>query len=412
MTSRVVFVLLCALAVSAGTARAQDGARVSLSGSLRGGYWSSTRNLDREHPLGAGMAWLKASAAFGPRVSTLAEGWAALRGPADDPDAMIELREAFVAATLGGFDLRVGRQIVAWGRADGVNPTGNLAAEDLTLLTPDDADRRLGASTATTSYYIGNVAVSALWIPEFRGHQFPLPRQSGALFIDDRPSWPGDQWAIRVERTGGAVDWSMSMFHGLDLLPDLAPTAVAGEIALRHQRLHVFGADAATTVGRFGLRAEGAYVRTADAAGTDPFTKNPFVFVVVGGDRTFDGRFNLNLQYLVRAVLDYRAHAGLAPDVAPIAEQQAILSGQTRGVQHGASMRASGKWLHETLETEWAAVAYAAPRGIAMRPKVTYATTDRVTLSAGAEVFRGKDASFFRLLRPNSATFLEARWGF
>jgi hypothetical protein len=412
MTWRAGFALLCAVASAVSTARAQDGPRMSLSGSVRGGYWSSTRNLDREHPLAAGMAWLKATGALGRGVSGVAEGWGALRGPADDPHTIVELREAFVTATLGAFDLRVGRQIVAWGRADGVNPTGNLAAEDLTVLTPDDADRRLGASTATASYYFGNVAVSALWIPEFRGHQFPLPRESGALFIDNRPSWPGDQWAVRIERTGGAVDWSMSLFGGLDLLPDLAPTTAAGEVAFQHHRLHVFGVDAATTLGRFGLRAEGAYVRTEDTRGTDPFTKNPFAFVVVGVDRTFDGRYNLNVQYLVRAVRHHRTPTGLAPDIAPIAEQQAILSGQTRSVQHGASMRASGKWLHETLETEWAAIAYAAPRGIAMRPKVTHAATDRVTLSLGAEVFRGQDASFFRMLRPNSATFLEARWGF
>ena len=75
-------------------------------------------------------------------------------------------------------------------------------------------------------------------------------------------------------------------------------------------------------------------------------------------------------------------------------------------------MRASYKWMHETLETEWAAVAYVGPRGVAMRPKVTYAATDRVTLLAGGEVFRGEDTSVFGLLRPNSTAFIAARWGF
>ena len=396
----------------AATASAQDSPRATLSGSLRAGYWSSTRNLDPEHPLGAGMVWLKGSARSVRHITVVAEGWATVRGPADEPDAIIELREAHVAAAFGDLDLRVGRQIVAWGRADGVNPTGNLAAEDLTVLTPDDADRRLGTSTATATYYVGSFALSALWIPEFRGHQFPLPSESGAAFVDERSSWPGNQWAVRVERSGGALDWSLSVFRGLDLSPDLAPAEVPGAIALRYHPVLVFGGDAAATAGRFGLRAEGAYLRTNDAVGTDPFTKNPFAFFVVGGDRTFDGRFNLNLQYLIRIVRRHQEETGLGPDLAPIAEQQAILSAQTRRVQHGASLRASGKWLHETLETEWAVIAYAAPRGLAMRPKVTYAATDRVTMSLGAEVFRGRDGSLFQLLRPNSATYLEARWGF
>ena len=401
---------LVTLAVASAGAQAPRSLRVS--GSLRGGYWSSTRNLDRVHPLGAAMTWIEGTATLGAGVTAFAEGWGALRGPADDADAVIELREAFVDVAIGGLDLRAGRQIVAWGRADGVNPTGSLAAEDLTLLTPDDADRRLGAATASATYHIADVAVSALWIPEFRGHRFPLPPAQGAAFVAERQEWPGDQWALRVERTGGAVDWSVSAYGGLDLTPDLSPTAEANRIALLHRRVSVFGADAAANLGRIGLRAEGAYVASEDRDGSDPFAKNPFIFMVVGGDRSFDGRFNVNLQYLMRAVMHHRAPEGLPAEEAPIAEQQAILSAQTRAVQHGASMRVSGKWLHETLETEWAAIGNVAPRGVAMRPKVTYAASDRVTLAAGAEIYSGGKASLFNLLRPNSATFLEARWGF
>lgn len=439
MMRRAVFATgaaTAALVLATPTSRAQERPGPELTGSLRGGYWSSTRELDRRHPLGSGMAWLKTTAPVVRGVTLFAEGWVAVRGPVDDADATAELREAYVTVALGNLDLRAGRQILAWGRADGVNPTGNLAAEDLTLLTPDDADRRLGATSATVSYYVGGLSISGVWLPEFRGHRIALPDDGRMSFDETKRAWPGDQWALRAEHTGGAVDWSMSFFRGLDLSPDLEPAVIPSEgpkarsrgiailpiegptgepdvVELHHRRVHVFGADAATTFGRYGLRAEGAYVRTEDGSGTAPFAKNPFVFVVVGGDRTFDGRLNVNVQYLGRAVVRFRAlPAGSSPGVAAVAQAQAILASQTRRVQHGASMRASYKWLHETLETEWAAVAYAGPRGVAMRPKVTYAVTDRLTVLAGAEVFRGEDASVFGLLRPNSTAFLEARWSF
>ena len=448
MTRRIVFVAIAvpaALALVTPTSRAQERPGPELTGSLRGGYWSSTRELDRRHPLGGGMAWLKATAPMPRDMTLFTEGWVAVRGPVDDADATAELREAYVTVALGNLDVRAGRQILAWGRADGVNPTGNLAAEDLTLLTPDDADRRLGATAATVSYYMGGLSISGVWVPEFRGHRLALPGDGGVSFEEVKRRWPGDQWALRAEHAGGAIDWSASFFRGVDLSPDLEPRVIpsepqasrgfvipsepqasrgiqgipaegpAGEsgVKLRYRRINVFGADAATTFGRYGLRAEGAYVRTEDGSGTDPFTKNPFVFLVVGGDRTFDGRLNLNVQYLGRAVVRFRAlPADSPPDVAVVAGSQAILSSQTRRMQHGASMRASYKWLHETLETEWAAVAYAGPRGVAMRPKVTYALTDRVTVVGGAEVFRGQDASVFGLLRPNSTVFLEARLSF
>ena len=54
---------------------------------------------------------------------------------------------------LGRLDVRAGRQIIAWGRADGVNPTDNLSGQDLTLLVPDDVDRRLGTTAVRASYY-------------------------------------------------------------------------------------------------------------------------------------------------------------------------------------------------------------------------------------------------------------------
>ena len=169
----------------------------------------------------------------------------------------------------------------------------------------------------------------------------------------------------------------------------------------------------AVNVGRIGLRAEGAYVDTEDGAGRDPFTKNPLLFVVVGGDRTFREYLNLNVQYIYRFVRGHQAvRAGLSTIEARVADLQAILNNQATRVQHGASFRVSHKWLRETLEAECAAVGYFGPDGLALRPKVTYALTDHWKALAGAEVYRGDSSSVFGLLRPNSTAYLEARWSF
>lgn len=53
------------------------------------------------------------------------------------------------------FYLDVGRQIVVWGRADGINPTDNLSPRDYTRLVPDETDQRLG-----------NDAIKLTYIPE------------------------------------------------------------------------------------------------------------------------------------------------------------------------------------------------------------------------------------------------------
>jgi hypothetical protein len=171
--------------------------------------------------------------------------------------------------------------------------------------------------------------------------------------------------------------------------------------------VRVFGADLAANVGRFALRAEGAYVRTEDASGADPYAKNHHLFVVAGADRTFLETLNVNLQYLQRYVFD---HAPPVEEV--IALQQAILSSQTRRIQHGASLRVAQKWFHDTLEAECAAAAWLEPFGYTVRPRLAYAVSDQWKVIAGAEVFRGEATSLFGLLRDNSTAYVEARWSF
>ena len=185
--------------------------RLGLTGAVRAGYWSSNRSLDAEQHLGAGMLWLKTSRRLSDRVSFLAEGWTSLRGPIEDGDTTGELREAYVDLRWGRLDVRAGRQIIAWGRADGVNPTDNLSGQNLTLLVPDDVDRRLGTTAVRASYYLGGLSVTGVWLPEFRGHEFALPAPPpGVTFLRDAARWPGNQWALRLEQTGRAVDWSVS----------------------------------------------------------------------------------------------------------------------------------------------------------------------------------------------------------
>jgi hypothetical protein len=121
----------------------------------------------------------------------------------------------------------------------------------------------------------------------------------------------------------------------------------------------------------------------------------------------------VTVQYLYRFVKDFHGPASAESSfVNAVASQQAALSGQTRRHSHGASARVSYKWLHDTLEAEAAAAGYARPWGVTVRPKVTYAVSDRVKLLIGGELYRGDAASVFGILRDNSGAFAEVRWSF
>ena len=385
---------------------------------FRAGLWSSTRELDPDGPFGAGMLWGKIARPITPQISVAADGWMSLRGPFEDGHARGELREAFVTFSHGPIEVRAGRQIIAWGRADGINPTDNLTGQDLTLLAPDDSDRRLGATAVRLTYSLGDVSATAIWLPEFRSNRIPVPAALGDLPAS-ASEWRAEQFAVRIEQTGREVDWSLSAFRGRDLNPDLGigrqASGPAGQqgLSLSHHDVLVIGADAAGNVGRYGLRAEAAYVRTEDRGGVDPFVKNPYLSVVAGGDRTFREHMNVNIQYLYRYLAHFESPGSSgSPFVDLVAQSQAALSGQTRRHQHGASARVSYKWFHDTLEAEVAAAGYARPRGGVLRPKITYAVSDRMKLLVGGEFYRGNAASVFGILRDNTGGFAEIRWSF
>ena len=59
-----------------------------------------------------------------------------------------------------------------------------------------------------------------------------------------------------------------------------------------------------------------------------------------------------------------------------------------------------------------AAAGFARPSGSVLRPKITYAVSDRMKLLVGGELYRGDRASQFGMLRDNSGGFAEVRWSF
>jgi hypothetical protein len=122
---------------------------------------------------------------------------------------------------------------------------------------------------------------------------------------------------------------------------------------------------------------------------------------------------NLNLQYFIRVVSQYQNPEKIPdPFQQTIAIQEAVATNQLDRVQQGASFRLSQKWRHETLEAEVAGALIFTRHEYMIRPKVTYAFTDRWKGIVGADLFRGNRRSFFGNLRDNTTAYAEFRWSF
>ncbi len=388
--------------------------RLGVSGSVRGSYWSSSMNLDGRNDLPSDALWLKAEPKLGNNAGLVLEGWVMNEDATRGDGHQRKLREGYVNMTDDNADLRIGKQIIVWGRADKINPTDNLSPRDFTLLVPEDDDQRTGAYAAKATYHFNDWSLTGVWLPEFRPNVLPLPHTPGLNFSERIPQGQGG--AIKAEQSGKAIDWSVSYYNGLDLNPDLSLGSVSNSglsLRLDHHRIDVFGADAATVIGRYALRTEVAYTRTEDNNGQDPFVKNPFYYLVAGGDRTFFEYLNVNLQYYARYVSNYQDPSTLNNfALRTIAIQEAVISNQFDRFQHGMTWRVSDKWLNETLEGEIAGIASFTRRDFALKPKLVYSIDDHWKGSFGANLFRGENNSFYGRLKDESNVFMELKYSF
>jgi hypothetical protein len=418
--SVILLITLAAFITSVANAAAEDGtasswiADANLSGSARASYWNIDKNTDGKNRLAIAEWWLKAAPRLGQESGLVLDGWLRDEGAFNSKKSQGVLREGYLSASLGEADFRLGKQIIVWGRADQLNPTDNLSPRDYTLFSVDSDDQREGTMALKSTYHFAELALTGILLPDFQANKLPIFGANGVVFNESIPK--GGQYALKLEQSGQAVDWSLSYFQGYDLNPDIGINSFqAGTLflSLQHNKIRVLGADAATVLGRYGLRTEAAYTWTEDESGLDPFVKNGNFYGVVGADRTFFEYLNINVQYYVRQVSNYNDPRLLAdPLGSTVALQQAVASSQLDAFQQGASVRIGNKWLNETLEAEVAAVTNITYRDYFLRPKLSYLIDDHWKVSFGANIFQGGKDTFFALFKDRSAVFAELRYNY
>lgn len=210
-----------ALLVLSGFAFADEAAesvlqQLNMNSSLRAGCYGASRDLDGRKNVGTGALWLKSAPSLGSSASMQLEGWVrnddSLKGASQE-----NLREGYLNYASGDIDWRIGKQIIARGRADGINPTDNLTPRNYTLLTPENDDQRLGAMAAEMNYHFSDAALTVAWLPHFTPSVYPIPAQPGVVLTEIVPhagqaappysraghGWCNDDGALWATRRSG-----------------------------------------------------------------------------------------------------------------------------------------------------------------------------------------------------------------
>lgn len=392
---------------------------LNLSGSLRTGFWSTSRSLDGSTDLIGSSVWLKGRRNLGNGFYAAGEGWLMderlLNGGARQRG---ELREVYLGWHNDRLEINVGRKILNWGRADWFNPTDVLSSRDYTLLFQDDGDLRRTNLVASAAYSFSDITATVLWAPEFRANLYPLATTPGLLVMQGADRFNANQFALRVDRTGGDIDWSLTYFNGFDHDPGAGvalSTAVGQTVTAVYNRMQMWGADFATNIGSFGLRGEIAYKLPSAGLSGNIFNPRPTLEAVFGLDHPLGEHWTINGQYIIHQTFAFSPVSGPASGgqvAEAVATKAALLNNQLRAFQHGPSLRITYSAWNDTLQLEALGAAFFSDGGYYVRLRGTYAITDQIKASIGADFFEGPARSYFGQLRHASGFLSQIRYEF
>jgi hypothetical protein len=364
--------------------------------------------------------------------------------------AAVDVREAYVDAYLGPLELRMGKQIIVWGRTDLLNPTSNITPTDFRMMrSPVEDDWRMGNTGVRANLRLNPVRFEGVWVPVYTPSNLPqvsLPKyvSFGDPMYEKFSDLSNSLLAGRIHLELPSFEMSVSYLRGFAPMTGITfdpyndvqnvgeenPSVVIRRIAYRHQ---VVGFDFSTAVGELmGIRAEAAY-RMPDKKHTDGnyyYIPRKDLQYALGIDHTFSyssGSVMAIVQYLGRYTFDWAKSSpsqyttdmltdSQFKDIAKGAVMQAlpfynqILLSQAEKIQHLCTLRIDWQTLHETLSVSAIGMINVSTKEWAVAPKIGYRLSDNLVAYVGGMVFRGPTDSLFGLVKDTmSAGYAELR---
>lgn len=403
------------------------------------------RNLFKlEGVLDTSSSDLSRSSASGKRFQGLlsVQGDYLWMGPDHDyEDFRLDLHEAALLLATDRYDVKLGKQIVRWGKTDQVSPVDNLNPQDLRQLNLRELeDRKIPIWMARGRLFSGNHTVEGVYIPWFEPARIDYFDSDWAVYrqiradVKDGPLPPAMQSyllsrnvleeepakILRNSEFGGRVttalsawDVGLSYLYGWENTPyfssfPIKNLNVAGgftsenllaglsgavltdtPIQVEYLRQSVVGAEFETTVGQLGLRGEAAYFnRVSFLARNLTSIHHPVFHYVLGMDYSSPSDWYANLQWShqIMGGSDEQILYVDRNDLALLAElSQALWRGQlTVGVK-GSYNLGNGSFY--------------------LQPEIILKKFKNIELFLGANIFEGDGDSVWGLYDKNDQLF-------
>ena len=302
-----------------------------------------------------------------------------------------QLREAYAYYSDDHWDMRGGRQIIAWGVADGLRLTDVISPMDYTeFLAQDYDDIRMPVGALRLRYSREKWCFEAVAVPVSSFFDLPTdaenPWSVGQIPIGDEPKRRlcNMEYGGRLSVFLSGVDFSLSALHTYNKMPVVCNGV--GE----YRRMTMLGADVSVPVGQFVVRGEVAeYLDEAQSGmGVNEVPRAASTNVLVGVDWYAGNDWSLSAQYSHKYVAwgDIR-HTGLA------------------------TVRVSKDLLHNTLALQTFAYIDVTNGGVFNRLSADYALNDQLHAIIGYDYFHA-DRCMFTVYDKNSELFFKLKYNF
>jgi len=337
------------------------------------------------------------------------------------------MREIYADMYFSKFDIRIGKQQIVWGKADGVFITDIVSPLNLTeFLLPDFDEIRTGVTAAKINYYIGNSTIELIAIPQFTPTirpnensiwyvqpEFPAPTTFDWSKSEIKPSLENSEVFMKWSAMTSKIDFDLMGGYTWDDNPTMhvqknfavdtttmppSPYLSSITITPEHHRLNVGGGSFSTEIKGFILRGEaayynGKYFQTEDMEAEDAIIQKDYINYVVGLDFSI-GSVKMSGQFIQKYIMDY--------DTLMIDDE----------INNMATIMARYDMMRETLHLELFSYIGITGEDALIRPKITYDFDDSFSILLGANIFVGEESSQFGQYQNNTMVYTKIKYNF
>jgi hypothetical protein len=330
------------------------------------------------------------------------------------------LRELYLDYYTDKLDVRIGKQQIIWGKAEGVFITDIISPKDLSeFLLRDFEEIRSGVTAVKLNYHTGIHTLEGVWVPIFTptimpasgsiwapSLNFPIPPVWDYSTANKTFSVSNSEAFLRyslmasafdLELVGGTFMYDDPAMHLNRQVDPVTKQLQALTVRPDYHRVNMAGGSFSLPLGDLVLRGEGAYYegryfQTTAPTSPDATLQKNYLHYMAGLDYTLAG-IKLSAQFIQERILEYET--GI----------------QNKEVETTMTFLAKKDFFREKLWLELFAYVGLNNEDALIRPKLSYSLADGMELQAGANIFTGT-AGRFGQYDANDMVYLKLKYSF